>query len=529
MQNISGMISRMDPSQNDNITFNSTFLLYSNWTIYGFNVMMKKTKLSHIIIDNVSENKRLAIISWSTFKHITCFSGYKISISGYFINATSMFDKTLINLRNCNLIMVNSSFGNITKRKSGPAIINGVESKVSIQNIKVIENYASNGLIQIQNGSQLHIENSTFESNGHSIITSAVILVKLNSSVFINNSTFNHNAGLYGACLYCYQNTTVIINNTNFYENIAVKGGAIFCKNTNQTRLGQDLLTAGKEMKRNNSQNRIFKSTFIIRNSILAFDLAWLDGGAFYFQGPSIRVRVSDCKVSGFASREGGGLYFSGVQSGGDAEYVERSHLEISDSFFDICETWGEGCGIKAVEHCTILINNSTFSTSLSLWNAAIQIHSSVALTIVNSKFYSLRFPVSGAFMSSTGKCNITVIQCYFANGNTIPSYTVVFILENSTSLTAINSVFDSPPGYGLSVLSASQDVQIVFNNCTFNRISGFMALHNTSVLIENSRITGCSTTFQPYAFVDDKVSNCTRSLTWTKRPHALTARNILR
>ena len=26
-----------------------------------------------------------------------------------------------------------------------------------------------------------------------------------------------------------------------------------------------------------------------------------------------------------------------------------------------------------------------------------------------------------------------------------------------------------------------------------------------------------------------DKVSNCTRSLTWTKRPHALTARNILR
>ena len=55
--------------------------------------------------------------------------------------------------------------------------------------MRCFSNYASNGLIEIQNGSQLLLKNSAFTGFGHFVFSSAILFAEPNDSVHISNCT----------------------------------------------------------------------------------------------------------------------------------------------------------------------------------------------------------------------------------------------------------------------------------------------------------------------------------------------------
>ena len=122
------------------------------------------------------------------------------------INIISL-ENPLLDIMNCDLTMVNFSFQHLQKKNYGPTILNAITSQVKIYGMKCSGNNASNGLLQIQNNSYLHLENSEFINNGHITYTTAIISVQLDSSILVSHCTFSNNSGSFGSCCFCKTNT----------------------------------------------------------------------------------------------------------------------------------------------------------------------------------------------------------------------------------------------------------------------------------------------------------------------------------
>ena len=298
------------------IEFNNITLLDFNWKIHGFNMAIIDANISksHIIIERKDKTIGNISIYESSFRHTNISSGYQISVFECNINGGSMLEKTLFDIKGCSLNIINSSFSNLAKGNSGPAIVNGMESTVTLHNTKIYVNNALNGLIQIQNGSQLHIESSTFESNVYSMITSSIILVKSNSSAFINNCNFNNNVGLYGSCVYCYQNTTINVINTKFKANTALKGGVIFYQNQ-YDQVMYDHFSNNQLLKTTTSNtNEMLLVLVNMDHCELVDNYGMLDGGALYIEGSSFHLFITRCNIlNNMTNRYVGAMYIRGM------------------------------------------------------------------------------------------------------------------------------------------------------------------------------------------------------------------------
>ena len=178
------------------VEFNNIDLEGSNWTINGFDVVIKDANLSeshiHVTKPLQQKHQKMVNISNSTFLHVNISTGYQIEISQCVINGTSKMKTALIDIMNCDLTMVNCTFFNIIATKSGPAILKAVDSQIKMSGIGCYENDASNGLIRIQNNSQLYLEGSVFENNANDLLffSSAILSVKNNATIHISHCTF---------------------------------------------------------------------------------------------------------------------------------------------------------------------------------------------------------------------------------------------------------------------------------------------------------------------------------------------------
>ena len=107
------------------------------------------------------------------------------------------------------------------------------------------------------------------------------------------------------------------------------------------------------------------------------------------------------------------------------------------------------------------------------------------------------------SFINSINNCSITIIRCHLTNGRMIPTYTYVFNIQNFTTVTVTDIVFETNMGLNLIILIATQNTNATFTNCTFNKISGFRGSHNTSIHIKNSSITNCRNTMLAMEFIE--------------------------
>ena len=514
-----------------NVEFNNITLKDSNWTIYGLSLIMEKTNFANSIISVnkplKDKTKKTVRILRSIIGHVQSSSGYQIIISECNINGTGLLEKTLLHVSNSYLSITNCAFDNSTKRNSGPAILKAVNSEVKISSSEFSFNIASNGLIKIENNSQLHLESCGFKVNGYYIIfSSAVISAQFNSTVHISNCTFRNNTGLYGSCIFCDSNTTVAIHQSSFANNTAWKGGVIFCQNiqTRTPNLSDNDQLSG-QFKRNNVKHKQIPllqngtkmlSRMVVNDTDFIGNTANDEGGALFYQGCTADIYIIKCNFYNAGSKEGGSIYIQATSAlsirvfvdesyfqndisiYGNSIFIQQAHMDILNSEFSRYND-SSIIGIVAYQHSILNIMNCTFAESALIYGYIYTKHS-VILNVFDSKFSSnLNFPLISYF-TATDNCSITVTRCYFTKKDT---YTVLWNIHNFTSLTVTDSVFEADLGFNLIVLSATQNTHAIFTNCTFNRISGFKAAHNTSVNISSSRITNCISTLQTAGFMD--------------------------
>ena len=206
MQNLSAIVSQIDlnhTSRNDTyVEFSNVILNKSNWIMNGLNLITNNAALVETKISLSSgagpQKVKFVDISNSTWGQLKVSGAFHVSILDCTIDGTTILDNSLLEVMDCSLNIANSIFQNLTKKNSGPAIVNAINSQIQLHEITCSNNYPLNGLIQIMNGSYLSIDGSVFEDNGNNILSSAVVTVKFNSSVDFSNCVFNGNVALYG-------------------------------------------------------------------------------------------------------------------------------------------------------------------------------------------------------------------------------------------------------------------------------------------------------------------------------------------
>ena len=502
-----------------NVTLNT-----STWNIHGLNVLIQKATMVKVQLVLESINKKnyfnFLTIYKSKFYSLRVNGGYNITISECQFIDNITLESTMIKVYNSVLNIMNSTFRNIGKSNSGSAIIDASNSLVLIRSVNVCDNYASNGLIEILNGSQLQIERSIFKRNGHYIFSSSIIFIKRNCTVTIYLCEFGDNAALYGACFTIASNSSLRLGNSTFFNNSALRGGVIFHQEIKYTKSDQHDIEgeSGTWMSIAEIQGSLKHSpnnSLAVRCEIIgcSFDNQAWEGGDIYIKGIYFQVKLMESHFSSAAYVLGGSMLISGTdvimtdvlisqcvfENGAVAEggsiYMERAHINIIDSYFRFGASY-VGQFILATNCSVVNIANTTFRRYF-LSVGAISIRDGVQLYVTHSKFKNFKnHPMALAFVAATGNCSALVTSSYFVNKEFF-GLVVAFDIGMFTNLIVFDSIFKCKYGLNFYIVNGYNNATIHFANCKFHKVSGFRASNETSIFIQDSTIAYCINTLQ--------------------------------
>ena len=519
----------------------------SNWNIFGLNVMIEGSHLQEkvkLAVGNVKNtNKRMIFlnITNSKFYQITVKDGYIVTISRCEFDKSANFESNIIEIENSELNIKNSSFIGIKASNNVQTILSAVSSGVSLNNVQCSGIEAEISLIQITNGSKLHVKSSNFTDNR---MYFPIIVAKFQSRVNITESTFSDNVAMYGSCIMASTNSTLTVHNSIFLKNEAFKGGAIIYHDTLYLEELYD--RQGKNYKfeqgvfqtwrKNNKQRHIkeankryfqqkseiksytvgFTAFFI--NSYFINNTAW-EGGDIHVTGDLIDIFIFKCYFDSFANLRGGSVFVNGTtvmrtsvhvtDSNFDMSleistgplHVENTFLKIASSEIGTSFSANFGAGILATKNSIVDVVDSVFACFIPVMRA-IDIYQNVTLNITRSTF--LLNPVTEIpLIKARRNCSITVLQSSVINNSTPPAHVVIFDIGVFSNLTVNDTKFISPIGLGLTVLSATNQSSALFTNCSFKNVSGFTAYNKSSLYIERSIITGCINTVLTNGFIE--------------------------
>ena len=503
-----------------NITLNT-----STWKIYGLNVLIQKAVMvkTQLLLESFAKKKYLNFLTIykSKFYSLEVNGGYNITISKcHFIDNITL-ESTVIKVYNSVLNITNSTFRNIGKSNSGSAIIDAANSLVLMKSVNVSDNYASNGLIEISNGTRLLVEKSFFKRNGHYILSSSIISTKKNCTVTIYNCKFVNNSALFGACFTVAVNSSLMLYNSTFFDNSAVRGGVIFHQETKDSKFDENkpqgkLETRMSIVEKQGSLSHSLNSSLTVRCQIMgcSFYNEAQEGGDIYIKGIYFQVNLMRSHFSSFADAVGGSVLISGTDMNmtdvlisqcvfegmtlfeGGSVYVERTNMNIIDSHFKDGDNFGPGGYILATDFSVVNITNTTFRRS-SISIGSISISNGVELYIAYSKFHSPNMvPPTLAYIAATDNCSVLVTKSYFANKD-VPGFVVAFDIGMFTTLIVFDSIFEGKLGLNFYIVNGYNNANIHFANCNFHKVSGFKASNESSIFIQHCTIAHCINTLQ--------------------------------
>ena len=167
-----------DSAEDISVNFRGVFLSKTSWTIQGLNLFINYSHLDKVkffIGQNCTSHKcakEVRIVN-STFGHMNIRSGYDIHVSDCTVNGNTVTsNSTLLDVVGGTLSVSNSSFQHLTGGvPEGPGLLRAVRCRIHILGINCFNNKAVGGLIQVQDGSELFVQNSAFMNNGYVFIT----------------------------------------------------------------------------------------------------------------------------------------------------------------------------------------------------------------------------------------------------------------------------------------------------------------------------------------------------------------------
>ena len=302
-----------------NVTLIGTILGDSVWTLYGFNLhiinaLVTKSKFFLMSDDNKANIYLVNILS-SSFGQLQTSGRFHITIVNCYLDGNTRGTSTLVDIVDCTLNIEKFIFFNHRKYDKGPAIINAVNSYVSMVNVNIYKNYALNGLIWASKSSKLYIKKSNFNGNGMFLWTSSVLILKHNSILFLSKCKCQNNAALYGPCVHASDNVTIIAKKSTFYYNNALRGGAVYWKNIfnmnrsdiNETKSHHKIDVNGEDVRERNL--RRCRAKVVFQECVFYQHIAFT-GGVLFMEGSSVEVYVIQCFFIGNKGRKVGGSIF---------------------------------------------------------------------------------------------------------------------------------------------------------------------------------------------------------------------------
>ena len=242
----------------------------TNWTIQGLSLLVKEShleKAKFFIEQNCTSHRyaeEVRIVN-STFGHMNIRGAFNINVTDCTVNGNTVTsNSTLLDVVDGTLSVSYSSFQHLTGGvPEGPGLLRAVACRIHILGVNCFNNKAVGGLIQVQDESELFVQNSAFMNNGYVSSPSSVISMKFNSSLFISDSLFSGNAASNGSCFYLHHNVSVTISQSTFVNNTAVNGGVIYQNYESANISGQS-----KNTKPNNTKPDHAQSNFTVDGRI---------------------------------------------------------------------------------------------------------------------------------------------------------------------------------------------------------------------------------------------------------------------
>ena len=488
-----------DSEEESSVNIKGITLSNTSWTIQGLSLFVKESHLEKVrffIEQNSTSHKyakEVRIVN-STFGHMNIRSGYDIHVSDCTVDGNTMTsNSTLLDVVDGTLSVSNSSFQHLTGDVAeGPGLLTAVRCRIHILGVNCFNNKAVGGLIQVQDGSELFVQNSAFMNNGYVSSPSSVISMKFNSSLFISDSLFSGNAASNGSCFYLHHNVSVTISQSSFVNNTAVNGGVIYQNYESANISGQNKNTKPNYTKPDHAQSnftvdgRIHKSPTSFCTIVTSHFRE--NKARCHFEGSNIDLLVRECDFIGnHADKYGGAIYTKNLTGTvalqqclftnssatmGDSLAVVGTHTQVMSCGFlggDPRSTLSSNVATIYLEYATLNTDKCTFNEravrSIDAYGSKIN--------IADSRFYGKR-----SSCISWGDCQINIVRSQFAAHTGVVLSTI-----NWSNLTVVNTsfVYVFKTGVGTD--------QVEFINCWFHTRAGFVLVCKT--LFKNCTISG--------------------------------------
>ncbi len=430
------------------------------------------------------DNATITDVCWYPADYLLALRNSKATMSASTFKINNCEDgnnKRCVYAAASDIIFANSEF-------IGISLINVQQSNVLITNCTLAK-YTSehDSIISAREFSNVSVTNSKFEHNR----CLSVIFMQFDSNLRIENSTFLHNNGDYGAAVVVSENSTLLVIESHFEGNHGMAGGAIyavlcikiqvigcvFYKNMAhdyQIEIGDEAIRTpqfgGAIAVNNNLEVLIDLSNFTSNNASNV-------GGAIagYDKG---HIRISSCQFFNNVALRGGAMWFkkSVKVEIVDAMFAHNAAVDKSETMqkngFDLC-----GGAIAADDNVTVDVERSQFvGNSASYIGGALCFIDNIFIRSMQNEFVnntstfggavSLQEKASAVFLASAFKNNEAEIKSkvikkdYEGKGGAIN--------VRKSNITIEDCVFSGNKGYQGGALFLWWDVHLILRNTSF-------------------------------------------------------------
>ena len=270
--------------------------------------------------------------------------------------------------------------------KTGSALHFRGSSKVTMEDVSILDNKdASNGVIYA-NGGTLEMTNVT--ASGNSASSGGVLFVSgASTNVTVNNSTFSGNSASKGGVI-SLTNGTLTINGSTFTSNTATTGGAVYNE----------------------------KGTLTVTDTTFTSNSATKNGGAIGMAGGTLTVSGNTSFKLNTADNYAGAVYVSSITD--DKDVTTYSTATFTGGIFEE-NTAPYGGAIYISAGCTVNTDGTSFIKNNATTNGgAIYQNANSKLEITNTSF------TQNSAKSNGGAVSVNDAEFILNNGNTFTSNT---------------------------------------------------------------------------------------------------------
>jgi predicted outer membrane repeat protein len=354
----------------------------------------------------VAYSKTSLDITASTFKNNSARWGAGISLN----------DNSTIDISDC--IFDNNQAEKLSDTGGSGGALYSLDSSALVNGCQFYQNSSFWGACMSVNASEAEFSNSSF-SNNHAGTSGGVLYIDEGSNVKINNDTFDSNTAKWGAVFELHNNAKIDITSSEFNNNEAQyidesggSGGVINIKELSTANAINCLFESNKAYWGASicSDNAVVQ----VSESIFSLNYAEKSGGGIYADTNS-NVSINHCKFDENQALWGGGIF---AQTSVTLNIVNSSFLRNTANYSD--GSGGKGGGIDCEEASVLSMINCLIENNNAVEGGGLFFEINARATISNSTLVG-NTATDGPAAYSTTSCNTKLVSSIIRDNGDYP------------------------------------------------------------------------------------------------------------